>query len=268
MARAEIYTQPVLDAILELGYAPESLLATAAIDPRSIEVYPDGSVQVETTNQEIEPTPIVKALADHELRVKGELRDPAAYLNWTSRLGGWTYSSLACFPEKLYSIYYYGDFVKKIPTGHIPIRTADTARRGNDAVFAEAPPDRLLVSIGFERCPAREKRDALVHAITSWYSSVKTRGVFNEGCVRLASRDIEFCDRLAHFRIDVTGTGQNTVNWLIISLLAFCPMQLIARVYFTTHAAIEGKTSRPLTFSEYYGLEGKRTSRARICLAE
>jgi hypothetical protein len=73
-------------------------------------------------------------------------------------------------------------------------------------------------------------RQQFAELVGRWLGSVRGEGVFGEGPVRAISNQIEFYRRAAQFRIDAARSGQNTVNWLILSIVAFCPVNLVTHI--------------------------------------
>jgi hypothetical protein len=79
----------------------------------------------------------------------------------------------------------------------------------------------LQISVVFKRKASLETRRRFMQCLANWYSLVSQKGIFGEGPIKLISREIEFRGRLAQFRIDVSTSGQDTLNWLLISVLNF-----------------------------------------------
>jgi hypothetical protein len=81
--------------------------------------------------------------------------------------------------------------------------------------------ENLLISIGFKRTPTRQIRSRFVAAMEHWFRSVSQHGVFGEGPIKPVLAQLDFRGRLVQFRIDVTQSGQDTLNWLLLSALNF-----------------------------------------------
>lgn len=97
------------------------------------------------------------------------------------------------------------------------------------------PIDDLLVTVVFHRRLSKRLRAEFTSLIVRYVDSVRLRGAFGEGPVSLACSEIDYYTRVAQFRIDASRSGQNTINWLILSILAFSPLNPVLDVYFTEH---------------------------------
>src|SRR5205085_5427232 len=82
--------------------------------------------------------------------------------------------------------------------------------------------DRLLVTVPLRRKPTKKALAQLAEYLVAWSDSVSKEGMFGEGPVDAISPEMEiWSTRVAQFTLDVHRSGQNTLNWLTLSLLKF-----------------------------------------------
>ena len=127
------------------------------------------------------------------------------------------YGSIDPFPNKAYRIYYTKDYSESL----------------GDLVFVIAFPsmwkcetkdyrlENLMISVGFYKKPSDEAKSCFAACLSNWFQSVSEQGVFGEGPIKPVSTELEFRGRLAQFRIDVSRSGQDTLNWLLLTVLNF-----------------------------------------------
>jgi hypothetical protein len=93
----------------------------------------------------------------------------------------------------------------------------------------------LPVSVRFHTRVTKQSASEFAAVLTKWASAVSVSGVFREGPAFLRSSGLEFQGQRASFRIDVSRSGQNTVNWLTLLLLEFgferCPISVVRYDY-------------------------------------
>jgi hypothetical protein len=125
------------------------------------------------------------------------------------------FRSLGPFPQKEYHLWFTAEYEKKL--GH----------RGFQMLPRVACPDeynldRLLVTVPLHRKPSKKMLAELAERLGAWFQSVSVEGMFGEGPVDSISAGMEiWSTRVAQFTIDVHRSGQNTLNWLTLSLLTF-----------------------------------------------
>jgi YD repeat-containing protein len=90
-----------------------------------------------------------------------------------------------------------------------------------DAKPGESKPAELLVRVRFWGGLERAARPRFFKATVAWADSVGASGIFQEGPAFLLLESFLFDRRSASFRIDVSGSGQHTVNWLTLCVLNF-----------------------------------------------
>ncbi len=81
--------------------------------------------------------------------------------------------------------------------------------------------DRLVVTVGFRSRPSRATRLAFADAITAWAQAAGEHGAFDDGPVALASPGVSFNGVRAWFQLDAGRSGQDTLNWLALTVLDF-----------------------------------------------
>jgi hypothetical protein len=126
------------------------------------------------------------------------------------------FRSLAPFGSKSYRLWYTAEYAKKL---------------GGEQRLLLLPghpcPDEyklecLPVTVPFRRKPTKKVLDRLAECLTAWFESVSKEGMFGEGPVDSISGEMEIWSaRVVQFTLDVHRSGQNTLNWLTLSLLNF-----------------------------------------------
>ncbi len=81
--------------------------------------------------------------------------------------------------------------------------------------------DDLSVTVKFQSRPPLDGVSRFVEILRRWHSSVSEHGVFGEGPALVASRTVDFQGLHVRFRIDVSSSGQETVNWLTLLILSY-----------------------------------------------
>lgn len=120
----------------------------------------------------------------------------------------------------------------------------------------------LQISVGFKRKVSQKTRRLFLESLKKYFDSVSKAGMFNEGPLRLASPEIAFRDRLAQFRIDASSSGQDTLNWLLITVLNFgYSTSLVEQFVFDHDKNLERFTGPIVGEVQIFSLDGL-TSRA------
>lgn len=91
--------------------------------------------------------------------------------------------------------------------------------------LGETRPNKLLVRVRFWGGLDKSSRPGFTKAIVAWADSVAKHGVLGEGPCYLYIESFLFSRRWASFSIDVSGSGQHSVNWLTLSILNFAVQQ-------------------------------------------
>lgn len=224
---SQIFTPGVLAVIREAGFDVAELCGQSGA-PDAMKWYPDGSLQIDGADAVTRFIHRCDAVYAKRADDINEERDP---LCSTSVLGDVMYESLAAFPERLYTISIWGDFVRELEGSGIGVSTARASQRGTRPL-PEWPISDLMVSVAFRKRLSKDHRQQFAVAVRGWLDSVRKRGMFDEGPVRPVADEIAFSRRLAQFRIDASESGQNTINWMLLSLLPLCEANPITLVYF------------------------------------
>jgi hypothetical protein len=253
-----LYSRAFLEAAGECGVDAGAHLASLCKQhAQDVFLYPDGTVELqgksalETFEREIGIHVRQRAM-DITLAIEMARRRPVHLL----MLGQKGFQSLWCLPpRRLYSLIFWGDFVEKLPDGHFGVYSAMDPFGKPDPNSAI---DNVPVTVGFKTRidPMLAKR--LVELVVRW---VNGGGIAGEGRARLLSSELEVADRISRFRIDLSASGQKTVNWLILQLLHLNDQNPVVDIYFL---------SRPhpdLTFEEEFQLLGPEVVRYSVKLS-
>jgi hypothetical protein len=128
------------------------------------------------------------------------------------------FGGLQEFGGRVCGLYYTQDYRESLGENDMQIRTP------NEAVLETKPAyclKDLGISVVFKRKPSQEIRQRFAQSICEWGKQIRDNGVCGEGPVKIISPSIEFRGRLAQFRIDVSRSGQHSLNWLLIWILNF-----------------------------------------------
>lgn len=79
----------------------------------------------------------------------------------------------------------------------------------------------LQISIAFKKKVSLKTQRFFIECLEKCFASVSKEGMFNEGPLKLISNEVEFRGRLAQFRVNASSSGQDTLNWLLITALNF-----------------------------------------------
>jgi hypothetical protein len=82
----------------------------------------------------------------------------------------------------------------------------------------EQHPGNLKVRVHFWRAPSKGALCRFQSDLETWSASVKTRGMFGDGPARLLNAP-EYSKKWFAFYVDLSQSGQHTVNWLTLTLL-------------------------------------------------
>jgi hypothetical protein len=166
-----------------------------------IRVYPDGTLQVDGA----------KSYRFWNFLVGAELLG-TVLTNQTM------FRSLAPFRPRLYRLVYTHDYSRLL--GGEADFVAGSAD-GKPELPGERVLDDLGVTVVFRRRASREVMKRLATVIREWARTVSNQGMFGEGPASLVSPQMAVDGRQASFRVNVESSGQNTLNWLILTILQF-----------------------------------------------
>jgi hypothetical protein len=165
--------------------------------------YPNGAVLVEFPANGA--SPFWQFVGDEALLGEGGIW-------WPRGIG-----SLDPFPRKLYELYYTTDYRESL--GELDLSIIDPSVisfPSNKYTVSD-----LLITVGFCNMLKIGKRVLLLDCISDALARVLNRGIVDEGPLRLSSPHCVFYRRFVQFRINVSQSGQDTLNWLILALLDF-----------------------------------------------
>lgn len=242
-----LYSRPFLDEARGAGIDIEAVLERIAQMPGAhVLMYPDGTVQLEgkgtTSTFEAEAGSLVR---DRALQ-RAQAEDP---LHMRLLQGGASFISLSPFPARVIGLALWGEFVKKYEGGHLRIQPG-TVPLPIDGK-ANGPIENLPVTVAFHRRFSKKTRQELAELIAAYLASVHSEGLFSEGPITKASDEIRFYPRVAQFRINASRSGQNTINWLILSLVAFSNVNVVTEIHFRERLNMQW------TFERYFELSEK-----------
>jgi hypothetical protein len=127
------------------------------------------------------------------------------------------YGSLEPFPKKVCRIYYTKDYSEELGDLGFVIAFPSMWKCETKDYRLED----LMISVGFYRIPSDDVKSRFMVCLSDWFQSVSQQGLFGEGPINQVSKELEFRGRLAQFRIDVSRSGQDTLNWLLLTVLNF-----------------------------------------------
>ncbi len=222
--RILIYTPSILAVLHEEGLDLERVSASIALNLDStVRRYPDGSIQIEG-EQSIEAIEQERIRRLEQVSRAFWIKHP---LSGEQILGGAFYVSLSPFPLTTIDLSFFGEFVRKYETGCVRVRPVLPVSR---PTVEENPIDDLHVTVIFLRRLSKDSRRRFADLVSNWLSSVGGAGIFDEGPIRQISSKIDYYPRCARFKIDASRSGQNTINWLIVSILHFNAVNLVTDV--------------------------------------
>lgn len=145
--------------------------------------------------------------------------------------GCYVYQTLGPFiPKRYYCIQYPVAYQRKL-------RSEDSFQVGQGRIrppaSGEYALDHLEVTVGFRAKVGKAVRRQFVVAVSAWGATAAGRGAFDDGPISLASPGVEFSGTRARFFLDARRSGQNTLNWLALTMLDFGEdVHTVTGVYF------------------------------------
>jgi hypothetical protein len=133
--------------------------------------------------------------------------------------GRGTFRTLGPFmPKRFYCIQYPLDYQERL-------KSEASFRAGLGARTPPVPGEfdlaELRVAVCFRTRVGKDVRHSFVDFITAWGRAAAEHGAFDDGPARLVSPGVTFLGTRAQFRIDVSRSGQDTLNWLSLAILDF-----------------------------------------------
>jgi hypothetical protein len=181
-----IITAPLVDLLQKAGVLGST---------ESLDVYPCGAVQIDARGQSM---------------ILDKLRELDA--------GNAGFRALAAFGESQYLLFYPGWFAQKVDraTGNgVFIAPGD----GWSVVPSEYDVGVVRVLISFYRSCHQRVAESLSQVIGRWFCEVGSKGVFGERGLKEMSRHLWYRDPHCMVTVDVTGSGQETLNTLLLAIL-------------------------------------------------
>ena len=230
--KVHIYMPSILDAFREDGVDTNAMFRQVAGFPECAgQRYPDGSMQIEGP-QAVEVFEKLAVALFRKLMANFHAQHPFCneYV-----MGGAAYISLNPFEAKSFDLSFCGEFVRKFENGCVGIwpNFVPDLR----PTLEENPIDDLPVTVIFQRRLSKDAREQFSRLVGDWLRSVSGEGIFGEGPILPVSGEIDFYPRCAQFRINASRSGQNTINWLILTILRFIPVNLVTEILLMRRAA-------------------------------
>ena len=95
-------------------------------------------------------------------------------------------------------------------------------RPGYSPTATESNLPNLAVTVCFKRRLSKKTMLLYVDMVGNWLTSIKRQGIFGEGPIApVTPAEVVFQNPRAQFRIDAQHSGQNTLNWFVLSALHF-----------------------------------------------
>ncbi|HEV3301264.1 MAG TPA: hypothetical protein VG055_16555 [Planctomycetaceae bacterium] len=181
-----IITGPLVDLLQKAGVLGST---------ESLDVYPCGAVQIDARGQSM---------------ILDELRELEA--------GNAGFRALAAFGERQYILFYPGWFAEKVDraTGNGVLIAPGV---GLSVVPSEYDVGVVRVLISFYRSCRQRVAESLSEVIGRWFSEVGSKGAFGERGLKEMSRHLWYRDPHCMLTVDVTESGQGTLNTLLLAIL-------------------------------------------------
>lgn len=218
-AMHKLFTPSVVGAIRSCGIDVDRVLAKIARSSGSVvDYYPDGTIELNQLAYAIwHDEAFVYAVSIHSFLSGNELNVRSG-----RRLFEAGSESLDAFPLWYFSFYLWGELASK-RDGGLPVHCRAPSVANSESQLT----DNIPVTICFQRRLSAAQRDRLAGAVGQWASSVSRAGILGEGSAKLTDGTLYCYGRAVQFNVDFSNSGQKTVNWLLLSLLEFCRINMI-----------------------------------------
>jgi hypothetical protein len=149
--------------------------------------------------------------------------------------GAYVFQSLGAFaPKHYYHIQYPVAYQEKL-------KSEASFAIGQGTLRPPAPGEfdlvHLEVTVGFRTRASKAVLRSFVDALSACAATAATRGAFEDGPIALASLGVEFSGTRARFFLDARMSGQDTLNWLALTILDFGEdVHTVTGVYFGSAA--------------------------------
>ena len=164
--------------------------------------YPDGSLLLEAGGsfEKLE-----QMIIQNQLMGEGGIWQPHGF------------ASLEPFPDRIYMTWYTTEYRESL--GELDLGIWDPKLHTYPSKDYRV--EDLQISILFAQAAGERTRTRLAACLCTWFNSVDKEGMFGEGPISKASDELVFRGRLAQFRLDASRSGQDTLNWLFLTVLNF-----------------------------------------------
>lgn len=150
--------------------------------------------------------------------------------------------------DRFYSIIYPAGYQKKL--GDLPFGFSNTFA---EPEFKEELQDPISVIVEFKRVPKTKDFERYMNYLRTWAKSVETQGIAGEGPARISSKDVGSSQRWAWFDVDMSKSGPNTMNWLVLVHLNFgIEVSPVTEVLFNISKDADPRDTRNLRESANY----------------
>ena len=130
--------------------------------------------------------------------------------------GGPAFESVEPFSRKAYKMWYTVEYAESLRDDFNVIFP-----RMHTFPTSDYQISNLLITILFKRKPSQKVKKQFGEFLGQWFQSVANLGLFGEGPITKASDEVTVRGQVAQFRLDASKSGQDTLNWLLVSVLNF-----------------------------------------------
>jgi hypothetical protein len=128
-------------------------------------------------------------------------------------------ASICSMPTQIYRLLYPDYYKEKLGGKGVFIVCPGVST--HLAHLSKGQLESLSVAVKFHSRVTRDVARAFVDMLCRWSSTVSRSGIFGEGSAFLRSGGATFQGLRVSFQIDVSRSGQNTINWLSLLILEF-----------------------------------------------
>lgn len=171
-----------------LGFAPDCL-----------DLFPDGSMQWNDEQWEVD---VRRFLYSIGIMDKATEDTP--------------FRALSGFGQHLYFLLYPLKYQKRVGT----LSFGPGLRPAQPVVDSENHLEDIGITVTFRKKPPRDIKLQFEIAVNDWFRMAELQGAIGEGPV-IRRSEVAFDEKQARFRLDITRSGQATLNWLTLAMLTF-----------------------------------------------
>jgi len=176
---------------------------------------------------DLSETPRVRFYPDGSLWIAEQSFCDRAMMAFGSRNGAMPHTlacvgfrALAAFGDRIYDIFYpaeYAQILMKYDELGMGVRPAAGALRAEE----EQQLDCLIVMVRLYRQLSLKMAEELASALRDWWQGSGQSGVFGERGAIGISPQLHYRGKVAWFELDARGSGQETLNSLVLSILGW-----------------------------------------------